>query len=437
MNSVRINRFVFSGIFLVILSVPGPVSGRKAVGSHPDSVTWTIQDGIRIDSVLIVKNWRTRKQIIRQELLIYPGDTVTRETLDKAVLRIWNIGNFAKVSWQLDTLENSSVLLIITAQDALTIMPDFSFSGNRKEYSLSAGINDENFLGRNIELNLAATFGTLAKETTIRLGIPRQLLYKNMTLRLGYTYGAEQYLRYRNGKPFSGVSYLRRDIFLSVGNPCHTDYHYTFSPDLTIEYLSHQTDSSLFRMDIPFPDDYRVQYLGFTLRETVGLINRTRHQSDGKQIQVSTAYYRGMDQVSPDYYDLSFSANYYCLLNRVVELHAVLSMGMVNSGLPSQIRYLGPDQVKGALTGERWGKAYISGGFDAGFTYLNRDWFALEHFVFLFTGNAAGSCGALFGNRPLFSAGTGLKLMVPMVPWLAVSMLYAFKGKNNHWLGIE
>jgi hypothetical protein len=125
------------------------------------------------------------------------------------------------------------------------------------------------------------------------------------------------------------------------------------------------------------------------------------------------------------------------LWNKFIELHGTFSTGMTNARLPSQIIYVGPDLVKGALTGERWGRAYISGGIRAGFTYINRNWFALEHSLFVYSGNAAEKYAELFRNRPLISTGTGLKLMIPMVPWQAVSIIYAYKGNKNHWFGIE
>jgi hypothetical protein len=110
---------------------------------------------------------------------------------------------------------------------------------------------------------------------------------------------------------------------------------------------------------------------------------------------------------------------------------------LTNARLPSQIIYIGPDLVKGALTGERWGRAYFSGGIKAGITYLNLNWFAVEHSFFVYAGNAAEKYAGLFRNKPLVTTGTGLKLMIPMVPWLAVSIIYAYKGKNNDWFGIE
>jgi hypothetical protein len=396
------------------------------------------QQRIRIDSVKIIKNWRTKDLIIRQELGVNPGDTVTIGQLDQAVLRIWNIGNFAKVNYLLDTLENNRILLSITAQDALTIMPDFSFEGNWKEYSLSVGVNDENFLGKNIELNLAGTFGTLNREATLRLGIPRQLLYKNMTLRAGYTYGAAQNLKYVNWKPVSGVSYYKENIFLTVGNPFHTDYHYTFSPDVTVEYLSHKTDSTLFRKkDVVYPDTYHVKYFAFILNESVGLMNMIRHQRKGKIAVFSAAYHFGIGRSSPDYFEINLFGRYSVLLNRFTELDGTVSTGMTNAKLSSQLLYLGADQIKGIRDGELWGRFYISGGIKAGITYINLNWFTLEHSFFVYWGIADEKYPGLFRNKPLIISGTGLKALIPMVPWLEVSFIYAYRGKKNTWYYLE
>ncbi len=78
-------------------------------------------------------------------------------------------------------------------------MPNFSFSGNRKEYMMTLGVIDNNFLGRNINFGIAGTFGTNVKYGNLNIGIPRQLLYRNMTLNGGLSYGASQNFRYENG----------------------------------------------------------------------------------------------------------------------------------------------------------------------------------------------------------------------------------------------
>ena len=93
-----------------------------------------ISDGIkiRIDSIKVVKNWRTKDAIILSELDFKEGDQVSIGVIDSSMIKVYNIGNFARVEYDIDTLENGKNLITITAKDALTIVPILSFSGSRE-----------------------------------------------------------------------------------------------------------------------------------------------------------------------------------------------------------------------------------------------------------------------------------------------------------------
>ena len=135
------------------------------------------EDLWKIDSIKINKNWRTRDKIILRELQFNPGETIDKNCLNNSINQIWNIGNFAQVDYTIDTLSNKRHLLNINAKDAFTLLPIFSFSGNRQDYNLALGVKDNNFLGRNISLTLAGNLGTSRKDYNVEISIPRQLLY--------------------------------------------------------------------------------------------------------------------------------------------------------------------------------------------------------------------------------------------------------------------
>ncbi len=392
---------------------------------------------VRIDSVSIRKNWRTRESIIIQELDIKSGDVVTSSQIENSISRIWNIGNFVRVSYRIDTLQNGRIVLNVTAQDAVTIMPNFSFNGNSKEYILTLGVNDNNLLGRNINLGVAGTFGTNARYGNLNIGIPRQLLYRNMTLNGGFSYGSSQNFRYENGLITSGVAYNYKNVSLFAGNPFHTDYKYTFSPNLAISYFNHKTDSSLLDPDIKEWDSYEVNYLSISTSESVGLINRIRHQSDGYLLTVGMGYGIGLDKESRGYFSLGISGKYSKLLNSFFQIDADFSTGYTTVNLPSLISYLGPGQVKGILTGEKSGKSIWNANTAALVTYINRNWFAVEQSFFLNAGNAEDIYSKLFTTSPLLSAGSRLRFMIPMVPWLAINFYYAYRGSDKHWYSMD
>ena len=64
------------------------------------------------------------------------------------------------------------------------------------------------------------------------------------------------------------VAYHKKQVSGSIGNPWHTDYRYTFSPNLSWSYFQHKTDKSLVDTDIPFAEDYEVNYLALSLGES-------------------------------------------------------------------------------------------------------------------------------------------------------------------------
>lgn len=392
---------------------------------------------VKIDTVKIQRNWRTREKIILRELEIIPGETVTITQIETSISRIWNIGNFAKVYYRLDTLPDKRILLRITALDALTIMPNLGFRGNKKEFLATAGISDKNFLGRNIDLDLAASFGTNARYFNINLGIPRQLLYRNMTLGGGFLYGEAQKYKVMNEVYVSGIAYLQRQLNLNVGNPWHTDYHYTFSPDIGAGYFSHHTDSALLDPGVRPNGDYDVNYMVVSVNESAGIINRIRHQQDGYKASAWFLYGIGLNKRSPGYLSLGISSLFYKLLNRFVQISVEYSTGYTTSRLPSLINYIGPDQVKGVFSGERSGQSFYSLNTGLNLTYLNRDWIAIEQSYFTNLGNAVDAYLNLYRTHPLFSVGTKVRIMVPMVPWLGINLYYAYRGKKKHWYNFE
>ncbi|MFN8205954.1 MAG: hypothetical protein U0T82_00900 [Bacteroidales bacterium] len=394
-------------------------------------------ESFRVDSIRIRKNWRTRELIVLRELKIEPGQMVTHKDIEKAVTRIWNIGNFARVNYRIDTLPDQRLLLNITALDAFTIVPNISFNGNRKEYLLTAGIIDNNLFGRNISLDAGFSTGTTTRRMNFNLGIPRQLLYRNMILRGGFQYGNILRYRYDNGDCIAGTGYLQKNAYLSVGNPWHTDDHYTFSPDLGISVFSQRADSSLVPDGIPVLGNPMVSFLAVNISESAGIVNRIRHQQEGSILSVGLGYGFGLNHRSPGYAGVGISGFIAKLLNRIIQLSAGFNTGYTSARSEGLLFYLGPDQVKGILSGERWGRAYYSLATSLHLTYLNRDWLAMEQSFFWNAGQADNHYLELFERKPLYSVGSKLRLMVPMVPWLGINFYYAWRGSDKHWYSME
>ncbi len=391
----------------------------------------------KIDSVQIKKNWRTRDKIVMRELQFKPGETVDMHCIETSMNQIWNIGNFALVDYTLDTISPNSYLLDITAKDAFTLVPYLSFSGNRKDYNLALGISDNNFLGRNIELELRGNIGTNGKNYNVGVQIPRQLLYKNMTLSFRALNGTGNYYRYSGKEKSSVIAYHNRHFSGSIGNPWHTDYYYTFSPNFGWSFFQHKTDTALIETDVPFTQDYDISYVTLSIGESIGMINRKRHQKDGYSLSVGYGAGIGLNKNSPFYHSFGLSGVYYKLFNPVVEFSAGFSTGYTTATLPSLIHYLGPGHIKGLITGEESGQGYYTGNISGSFTYMNRDWFALEQTVYTNFGKANDRYFNIFKKAPRMSLGTGFKIWTPMIPWLSASVHFVWLRGSKNWFYLD
>jgi outer membrane protein assembly factor BamA len=391
----------------------------------------------KIDSVQIKKNWRTRDKIILRELQFKPGETIDKNCIETSINQIWNIGNFAIVDFSLDSISPEGYLMNIQAKDAFTLLPIISFSGSRNDYNLGLGISDNNFLGRNITLNLSGNIGTYSKNYNIGIEIPRQLLYKNMTLAFHALNGSGNNFRYSGDNKVSVVAYHAKQFSGSIGNPWNTDYYYTFSPNFNWNIFQHKTDISLIDTDVPFADNYEVKYLALSLGESIGMINRKRHQRDGYSVSAGYGVGIGFDKNSPFYQSFGLNAIYYKLFNPVIEFSAGYSTGYTTSTKPSLITYLGSGNVKGLTTGKESGQGYFSGFVKGSFTYLNRDWFALEQTIYLNFGKANDKYFDIYKSLPRISAGTGFKIWTPMIPWLAASVHFVLLKGGDNWFYLD
>ncbi|MCD6355598.1 MAG: hypothetical protein J7L95_08610, partial [Prolixibacteraceae bacterium] len=239
--------------------------------------------------------------------------------------------------------------------------------------------------------------------------------------------------RYNGNDKSSVIAYHKKQFSGSIGNPFHTDYKYIFSPNLSWNLFQHKTDTALVNTNVPFVANYEINYLSLSLGESFGLINRKRHQHDGYNISAGYGIGIGLDKNSPVYHSFGLYAAWYKLVNKTVELSAHFSTGYITATLPSLIYYLGSENIKGLINGIESGQGYFIGKIQASFTYIHRDWFALEQFVYTNFGKADDRYSDLYKHTPRISVGTGFKIWTPMIPWLSASIHFAFLKGNNNW----
>lgn len=398
------------------------------------------QQNISIDSISIKRNWRTRDRIILEELEFKAGDAVSLQTIETSMDKVWNTGNFATVTYKIDTLEDGRHVMLLTARDVFTIYPILSISGNRHDYKIGLGMIDENFLGRNIRLSVRAGLNTTGNDWDFRIAIPRQLLYKNMVLEFGSRFGDRVYSRIEEREQVYITAFDMLEVYGSIGNPWHQDYKYNFSPNLGWKYFRHRTNRNLVdstEMDIPHPMDYTYNGLQITLSESIGTVNKKRHRKDGYSASVSTGFGIGLDAQSPYFQTLGFGFEYHKTFNTILQFSSRFGSGYTSSDVPSLHYYRGASDIMGYRTGEISGKSYYSVYLGLHMTYFSLAWFALEHSIYVNWGNGADKYFDLYRTKQLASVGTAFRLMIPMIPFIYAQLSFTYSGPGSNWFDFQ
>lgn len=395
---------------------------------------------ILIDSISIKKNWRTKDRIILEELEFQVGEEVSIKTIETSTDKVWNTGNFATVRYKIDTLEDGRHLLVLTARDVFMIYPILSIQGNRQDYRIGLGMVDENFLGRNIRLSISAGFNTTGNDGNFRIRIPRQLLYKNMTLDFGSLFGNRIYSRIEEREKIYITSYDLFEVYGNIGNPWDQDYRYNFSPSLGWKYFRQNSNRSLLdstEIALPHPEDFSYQGLLISLSESIGTVNKKRHRKDGYRASVSTGFGIGLDSESPYFQTVGLGLEYHKTLNSILQFSSKFSSAYTTSDKPYLQYYRGASDIKGYRTGEIYGKSYYSVYLGLHMTYFSFDWLALEHSVYVNWGNGADKYFDLFRTSQLASVGTAVRFMIPMVPFIYAQFSFTYSGPGSNWFDFQ
>lgn len=378
----------------------------------------------RVDTVILERNWRTRDKIILSELDFTAGDTVSRESLEISLKKIWNLQNFATVGYRWDSLPDGRSALILIARDGLTIVPIFAGNLQKSDFTVKAGLADRNFLGRNIRLEIRGQYGESEPAfAEIKLAIPRQLLWKNLTIGTGI-----------RREDVLGV--LSDQAFITFGNPFNQDYHYTFSPDLELGF-------NRFRNSYPFglepADSQRFEHSlwYFRISESIGTVTYRRHQEEGYKITGMIGAGFGLDAETENHTEASLSAEYHKLLSPKLQF----SIRWQGSYSSSTYKYLwvryGQANIRGIEYGDLTGPLMQLASTGLYYTWLNWDYLAIEQSAFVQYASVMTGPDDRPGIRQHYAIGTGFQFTIPMYPAASLLITFSFNPNRNNWFYLE
>ncbi len=404
-------------------------------------------DSIKIDRIDIQRNWMTWDRIILKELLFEEGDWVRYGEIDTAMNKVWNIGNFANVDYTIQEGPDGNVM-VIEALDALQIYPVFTVDySSEDDFNYRFGIGDENFLGSNSEIKVVWDKKPTGATWDFRFKLPRQLMYKNMTIELGTKVGLDKKVFYdlqitevegkKEGEYITRMiaPYHKMDIYTIIGNPWHLDYRYSFSPDLTLRYMKDAYDSTLLGqedLDLGVTlGEGTYQFFNVQVAESVGTVNKQRHRKNGYTVGASYDLYAGL-QGTKSHHALNLKGEYHRSFSPLFQISTELNTGYTTAD--DQYRFIkGSGDVLSIRYGEIYGKIFYSAYAGGHFTWLNYKWLSLENAYFVNWGNGADTYAALFKSKQKFSVGTSLEFRIPVVSWINFRFTFMYGGPGREW----
>ncbi|MEX2371071.1 MAG: hypothetical protein WD578_08700 [Bacteroidales bacterium] len=404
-------------------------------------------DSIKIDRIVIEKNWITWDLIVKNELLFQEGDWVRYGEIDTSMNKVWNIGNFANVDYEIVASPEGNILKI-EALDAVKFYPLFTIDhSSENDYNYRLGAGDDNFLGSNAKLKIAWEKNPNGVKWDFSLGLPRQLLYKNMTARFGFTKGMETrvFLERNITVTDDGTTaeyaalmlapFNKMEIYAELGNPWHLDYQYRFSPNLSLRYLKHEINHDILNQEdldlgVHVPEQ-NYNFLDMKVSESIGTVNKKRHRKDGYTSVLTYNLALGLNGTK-SYHAVNLEGEYHKTFTKIIQLTTWARTGYTTA--TDHYRFIkGSGDVLGLRTGEIFGQSYYSTYAGSHFTWLNTKWISLENAWFINMGAGTEQYPDLFSKRPEIAVGSFLEIQFPIAPIAVFRFTFMYAGPGSEW----
>ena len=133
-------------------------------GADSLDVKFVFNEGnkVYVENIFVSGNGKTRENVIRRELKLYPGDVFSRSKLMRSQRDIWILNYFDNVIPDVTPISDDRVNLDFVVEEKKStqrINANLGFTG---EYGITggAGVEFDNFRGKGQKLNIGASTGT-------------------------------------------------------------------------------------------------------------------------------------------------------------------------------------------------------------------------------------------------------------------------------------
>ena len=136
----------------------------KEVVVAPDTVNikFMISEGtaVKIHSIKIVGNTRTKEKVIRRELYVLPGQVFSRDLLMRSAREVWVLNYFANVNPKVEPIDDENVDIIFEVEEKSTDTANMSAGWSERDKIIgSIGVSMNNLFGNGQRLSFDWNFG--------------------------------------------------------------------------------------------------------------------------------------------------------------------------------------------------------------------------------------------------------------------------------------
>lgn len=410
-----------------------------------------------IDKIVIDGTWMTRDVIILSKLGFEAGDAVDSADLEEAEKNLYGLGLFSKVEFSWVTEEDQTTTLHVLAKDQLHIMPLVAIDGASDTIKLGAA--DGNFLGFNIDLSLAyeqekeyARYDFIKRRIVGSVGLPDTLLNGfsfSQSVDIGITGNAEHDIETKLSLPdrwFGGwgwsfdfskslkVNYLSTDgvkdsgyslDMWNAGTVLKPSVGYNLHPEVLLRWESREISDRGVE-DTVFTGGAGINsFLNIGGSLTYGEIRKKNSYFQQNGWKVFTGYSLGIktsgdSSIENLFNKFNLGAEGHWLAASWLELAGYADYALTDSRLVSNQYDIRVHSTRDrAVPGlQVQGRTYYAVTAQLHATYINTDWFALEHVGWFDVAGGGDNAAELFSSAPKMAVGTGLRFRIPNIPWL-------------------
>lgn len=366
----------------------------------------------------IVGNDKTRDKVIIREIKDLIPNPANEEILKIIDRRLWNLRIFSKVE-----ISKDQDTVIIKVKERWTFIPIAGYisGGGTTYYAL--GAYDINTLGTNTETGIQ--YERLNNYPAGMIWFRKPQFLENRNLLFGVDLESISRIRklFERDGDTDGAFTLRRkrvntylerkwdDDFYKVG--LQLDYHGDFvsDNDLTSEQLEENQENSFF------PEEDSIN-LWKTIYFAAGRLNFENYLMHGKQFRIKFSHISTSADQNFDSYEVTARYNYYHLFKNRSNFAFQVLISQTDIKLRQYLNYLGGlSEVRGYRDGQFYDQGYIQANIEQRFDLTKIKFVQFQGVVFSDLANEASSIGEAIENfgEPLFSAGFGVRLIVPKI----------------------